>query len=148
MMTQSVEKWEKKLHEARELRKRGAAVLYQRVALLVVVYEDAEFRRYHADAGTNELDFLDEELSDTAANFLTLKAVYDSHPQEADWVKHNVRDLIALAMQKPGTPKDNVAPRVSWKDRAEAAERECERLRAELASIKESLGIVASARCA
>ena len=59
-------KWEVKMHEARELRKKGAGLLFDRVALLIACYDDGEFRAWHQASGTNELDFLDEELSDTA----------------------------------------------------------------------------------
>lgn len=143
------QKWELKMHEARELRRQGASILFDRVTLLVECYDDDEFRAWHTEAGTNELDFLDEELSDTATGFLAWKSVLAAYPNREDWVRHNVRELLALTMaaQAEATKRDGDEKRVSWKERALAAEAECERLRAELASTKESLGIVASARC-
>jgi hypothetical protein len=142
-------KWELKMHEARELRKQGAGLLFDRVALLVDCYDDEDFRQWHADQGTNELDFLDEELSDTAVNFMTFRAVLAAYPNREDWVRHNVRELIALtvAAENESRKRDNESARQSWKERALAAERECERLRAELANMRESLEIVASAKC-
>jgi hypothetical protein len=141
-------KWELKMKQARDLKKQGSEILFDRVSLLVACYNDSDFRAWAADQGTNELDFLDEELSDTAASFLTLKAVLDAYPEKESWTKHNVRDLIAqvLSDEKKKRDRDD-AKRVSWKERALAAEQECERLRGELENMKESLGIVASAKC-
>ena len=136
-------KWEVNMHEARELRKKGAGLLFDRVALLIACYDDKEFRAWHEANGTNELDFLDEELSDTAVGFLSFRAVMASNPNREDWIKHNVRDLIAttMAAEAENRKRDNEGKRISWKDRALAAEAECERLRAEVASMKESLVI-------
>ena len=144
----SKRKWETQLHEARELRKRGSELLFDRVALLVSVYNDGSFRSWCAANETVDLDYLDEELSDTAASFMTLKAVLVEHPTRDEWVKHNIRDLIAqvIESQAESRKRDGEPKRPSWKERAMVAERECERLRAEIASIKESLGIVAGAR--
>lgn len=150
IMTTKQKKWEMKVHEQRAIRVHCAELLYDRVKLLCECYDDSEFRRYHEDMGTNELDFLDDELSDTAASFLTLKAVMIAHSEKEEWNKHNIRDLIALVLkaEEDRKQREGEEKRVSWKERALAAERECERLRAELANMKESLGIVAGAKCA
>ena len=142
-------KWEVKMHEARELRKQGAGLLYDRVALLVACYDDPEFRQYHADNGTNELDFLDEELSDTAVTFMAFKSVFAAYPDREDWVRHNIRELIALTLEAEAEARkrENEQKRPSWKERALAAEKECKRLRAELDSMRKSLEIVAAAKC-
>ena len=142
-------KWEVNMHEARELRKKGAGLLYDRVALLIACYDDGEFRAWHEANGTNELDFLDEELSDTAVGFLSLKAVMASNPNREDWIKHNVRDLIAttMAAEAEGKKRDRDDTRISWKERALAAEAECERLRAKVETMTESMMAVASAKC-
>lgn len=141
--------WEVKMHEARQMRKQGAGLLFDRVSLLVACYDDAEFRKWHEDNGTNELDFLDEELSDTAVGFLTFRAVLNSYPKRDEWINHNVRELIALtiAAENEKRKREGDEKRISWKERALAAEAECERLRGEIDNMKESLGIVASAKC-
>lgn len=148
-MSVSQKTWEVKMHEARAMRKKGAGLLFDRVALLIACYDDAEFRAWHESEGTNELDFLDEELSDTAVGFLTFRAVMNSYSKRNEWVDHNIRELIALtiAAENEKKKRDGDEKRVSWKERALAAEAECERLRAEVANMKESLGIVASAKC-
>ena len=138
-------RWELRMNKAREMRVQGSKLLHSRVELLVSCYNDTDFRLWHAEHGTNELDFLDFELSDTAASFLTLKAVLDAYPDSEAWSKHNIRDLIAEVMASK--KRDNETNRISWKERALAAEAECERLRAENATIKELMSSVASAKC-
>lgn len=139
-------KWEMKMREARELRKKGAEVLFERICLLVACYDDTQFRAWHADNETDELDYLDEELSDTAASFMTLKAVLVAYPERESWVKHNIRDLIAEIIASGKTAKEPSTPK-SWKSLAEELQHECERLRAEIKGLKENLAIVASAKC-
>lgn len=130
-------KWELKIREQRELRKQGAALLYQRVKLCRECYESSEFPEWCAENGTNDLDYLDRELEDTAATFFTLHAVFEAYPNESDWKSRNIRELIAevLANQK----RDRPSERISWKERCLSAEKECERLRAELEAMKISI---------
>lgn len=150
MSTKTQKKWEMKVHEQRTIRKNCAELLYDRVKLLSECYDDAEFRRYHADEGTNELDFLDDELSDTAASFLTLRAVMTEYPNREDWSRHNIRDLIAqiLDAESERRKREGEEKRIPWKERALAAEAECDRLRAKIQCYEETLGIVAGAKCA
>ena len=140
-------KWELQLHEAREMKKKGAELLFDRVSLLVGVYDDEAFRAWCASSETNELDYLDTELNDTAANFMTLKGVLHHYPIRDEWVKHNIRDLIAqvLAEQAESTKRERDNPKPTWKERALAAEKEIERLRTKVEQLEESLGIVAGA---
>jgi hypothetical protein len=119
-------------------------LLFDRVALLSDCYEDEDFRAWHAEHGTNELDFLDEELSDTAASFLTLHAVLKAHPDRNDWTRHNIRDLIAETIEMDKKPRERLVP--SWKGKCIAAEKECERLRVENTSLKETLSLCVGAR--
>jgi len=137
-------KWELKMHEARELRKKGSELLFDRVSLLAECYNDEDFRAWHAEHGTNELDFLDGEVSDTATTFLTLHAVLLTYPDRDSWVKHNIRDLIAEVMELDKKPRERNVP--SWKEKCIAAEKECERLRVENASLKETLSLCVGAK--
>lgn len=136
-------KWELKMHEARELRKQGSELLFDRVNLLTECYEDADFRAWHESNQTNDLDFLDGELSDTAATFLTLHAVLMKYPDRESWIKHNIRDLIAEVIELDKKPRERNVP--SWKEKCIAAEKECERLRVENASLKETLSLCVGA---
>jgi hypothetical protein len=126
-----MKKWEQKMNQQRELRKRGSEVLYERVHLLVEVYNDIRFREWCEECKVVDLDYLDEEVSDVATNFLTLKAVLDTYPDVESWKKHNIRDLLAEALSASKSDRKE-REKISWKERCLAAERECERLRAEL----------------
>lgn len=142
-----IKKWETSMQEQRKLKKKGAEMLHQRATLLLDCYNDAEFRQWCYDADTNELDVLDGELEDVVVGFLTLKAVLDKYPCQETWASRNIRELIAEAMESDrrdrGSPK-----RISWKERCLAAERECERLRAEVSSLKKSLKTSGKSRAA
>lgn len=140
-------KWELKLHQARELRKQGSEILFDRITLLVACYDDEGFRKWCADSETDELNYLDEEVSDVAATFLTLKAVLAEFPTKEEWLKHNIRVMIATVIANQKDAREETMDRPKWKERALAAEAECERLRSEIAQLKESLQIVAGAKC-
>jgi len=154
-MTAEGTKWELKMHQARQLRREGAGILYDRVSLLVACYEDKEFQAWHEANGTSDLQFLDDELTDTGLTFWTLKETLAMFPSREDWVKHNTSLLVALAMKAEADrrkrerekssqlkPKTANISLKEWRARALAAEAECERLRAELASMREAMGVV------
>lgn len=141
--------WRVLMKDQRDMRKKGIALLYERVKLLVAIYEDAEFVAYCADAGFNELDQMDAELSDIGVSFLTLKAVLNQYPRVEEWQGGNIREMIAAVIDSQKTERARQVP--SWKERALAAEKECERLhgeveslRARIADLQENLRIVAS----
>lgn len=135
-------KWEVKLRDARTLKDSGAAILFDRVVLLVECYEDDGFRAWCEETGVAELDFLDRELEDTAASFLTLRAVLENYPNKDSWQKHNIRDLIAEVLEaEKKSRKQESSDRISWKERCLAAEKECERLRGELTVMQKTLEI-------
>lgn len=135
--------WKVDLNEARAMRKQGAELLHQRVSLLVKVYNDPAFQAHCAETEVNDLDFVDNELADTAATFLTLKAVLDAYPNAEDWSKHNIRDLIATVIESQKKPSGRQT--MSWKEKCLAAEKECERLRAENESQRKILEMYAVA---
>lgn len=135
-MTQE-KNWEQKMHQQRKLRKKGSELLFDRVRLLIECYEDKGYREWHRENGTDEIEYLDEELSDVAASFQTLRAVYEAYPDRESWVKHNIRDLMAEAIAKSRQPKERTKP--SWKAKCMDLQKENEQLRAELASLKEIL---------
>jgi len=135
--------WKVKMNEQRAMRKKGTSLLFHRIGLLVACYSDPAFIEDCEERGVNDLDILDAELDDTACGFSTLRTVLEKYPKEADWQRHNIRDMIAEILDSQKKERIKTVP--SWKERCLAAEKECERLRAELVSVKESLVIVASA---
>lgn len=128
------------MEEQRKLRQRGLEMLHERVTILVRCYDDSDFRDWCATQDMDVYDFLDSELSDTAATFLTMKAVLDEYPRKEDWVKHNIRDLIAMAIESQRKTDAKSSERISWKERALAAEKECEKLRFEIEILHKHMG--------
>lgn len=146
-------KWEMAMKEQRELRTQGASLLYKRVKLLIECYDSQEFQAWCKEQDIVDLDYLDAELADVACDFLTLKAVMDSNSDESTWQRCNIRDLIAEVIAEQKAKRDNQEQRVSWKERAMMAEKECERLRnevnvlsARLSELQEALAIVSSGK--
>lgn len=129
-------KWQLNLKVARDLRKQGSGLLFDRVVALVECYDDGEFRQWCSDENTNAMEYLDGELDDTAYDFMTLREVLATYPERESWLRHNIRDMVAEVMASQKKVDQNTE-RISWKERALAAERECERLRSELATVKE-----------
>lgn len=139
-MTKTVEKWEVKMNQQRKLKAKGAEVLFERVSICVACFEDPEFVDWCVENGTDSLEFLDEELSDTAVNFSTLAKVLETFPTKEEWVKHNIRTMIAMVLEDQKSKKDGEPnQRVAWKERCLAAEAELEKLRLELKAIREKL---------
>lgn len=131
-------KWELKMGRQRELRKKGAELLFERVQLLVQCYDDPEFRSFCEQNSIVDLDYMDNELEDTAANFLTLRAVYEAYPTALEWKKHNIRDLIAEVLASTKKTREP-GQKQSWKERALAAEKMCEQLRAEIRILEKTI---------
>lgn len=139
--------WKVALSEARTLKKKGIEMLYDRVKLLVDVFNDAAFIAQCEEDGTEPFDILDDALSDIGHGFRTMKAVMNEYPNKTDWVRHDLRNLMAMAVEKhrkASDPKD----RVDWKALAERYKAECEVLRNEIESMRKTLEVIATARCA
>lgn len=126
--------WKKKLNEHKELRKQGAVLLHARVTLLVAVYDDEAFREWCEVNETDEIEYLDEQLSDVAVEFMTLRTVLQEFPKAEEWAERNIRELIAEVLEAKRRKRGESTERISWKERALAAEKECEQLRTELAA--------------
>ena len=94
-----MKKWKEKLAQVKNLRKRSASLVYDRVVLLVDVYADEEFL---TDEGLDDLsaaDRLDEELADVCADFLSLKAVLEFYPNCKQWEGRRL-DLIVAEVKE------------------------------------------------
>lgn len=134
--------WKDRLESQRDLRKRGLKLLYQRVKILCEVYEDEAFRDWCLKESIRDTEFLDGELSDVGMNFETLQSVLDAYPREVEWINADMRVLVASVMEsqkKERKASDGSRETISWKERCLEAEAECERLRAEVASLKERI---------
>ena len=146
--------WRTKLKSQRELKSQGAGLLYQRVVLLVEIYRDQQFSEWCDGQEVNDVDELDKELEDVDIDFISLMKMLEIFPDEEQWRKRPLRILVAEALNiQPKPSREGVADRISWKDRALAAEKECERLRAmldvanaRLSQLEEALAIVSSGK--
>lgn len=139
MSKEPVNNWQLKMHKAQALRKEGTTTLFERVKLLCECYADEQFTLWCEDQKTNPEDYLDGEVSDFCSSFLTVKAVYDANRNVDSWHRHGFAYLaheIAESIKKPASRG------VSYKSMYEAAQKEIERLRAEIQTLKESLEIV------
>jgi hypothetical protein len=144
------EKWEQLNIRQRELRSKGAEFLHARVLLLTRIYDDPEFRAWCDSSRQNEVEWMDSELSDTGLDFFTLRAVLDAFPDVEQWMAGNIRTMVARVIADQTARRkrdpDTGEERMSWKERAIMAERECERLRAENQSLREMLGSIQAGR--
>ena len=94
-----MKEWKEKLAQVKNLRKRSAGLVYERIVLLVDVYADEEFL---ADEGLDELsaaDRLDEELADVCAGFLELKAVLEFYPNRKQWEGRRLDLIVAEVLE-------------------------------------------------
>lgn len=75
-----------KLLQARQMRDDSRATIYDRVSLLVEVYNDAEFRAEHGNRSTEKLvGILNDYVDDLAYDFLDLAAILRHFPDRAIW---------------------------------------------------------------
>lgn len=144
-------KWQDRLDSQREMKRRGLKLLYQRVKLLVEIYDDESFHKWCESEGVTDIEFLDSELSDVGMDFMTLRAVFDAYPREAHWINGDIRQMVATVVEQSKEKRKKERGEretISWKDRCLRAEEECERLRGEVehltekvAELKELLGL-------
>lgn len=122
--------WRTRMKKQRDLKQKGSQILWQRVKLLIEIEEDSEFHDWCNDQGVDVYEQLDQEVAEINGSYLMLKAVMDAYPEEAAWEKR-LDVLIAEVRNRQKKPRKD-RESISWKERALAAERECERLRGEL----------------
>jgi len=91
--------WKKKLFKSRELRGKTAEIVYDRITLLVEIYDDDQFRQDSGDPDDlSAATLLDAEVGDLCADFLELRCVLDSFPNKGDWTDKNLKKLVAAAL--------------------------------------------------
>lgn len=86
-----------KLIRAKELQGNACAILYDRISLLVEVYNDPQFHEFENLDEFTAASRLDAYLTDVAENFITLKAVLELFPERETWEKRTFRELLAHA---------------------------------------------------
>lgn len=90
--------WSQKISKARILRSKGAALNFERIAILAEVYRDEEFLAEHGEL--EALSLLDEEVADLCADFKTLLSVYERFPRKTDWENKPLQKLVAQVLDE------------------------------------------------
>lgn len=121
--------WRVFMEEQRKLRKKGAALICQRIKLLQTIEKDQGFVAWCEDTGTNTYAVLDEELMDVGFDYLTLSKVLECFPSEESWQDRPLQKLVAEAVLQKKTRKRDTREAVSWKTKALELQKENERLR-------------------
>jgi chromosome segregation ATPase len=86
--------WSQKVAKARELRGKSMGLLFDRMAILVEVYEDQAFLDTFRSLD-DALEALDVEVSDTACDWMELHGIYRMFPDRKAWATAKLQDLRA-----------------------------------------------------
>jgi len=133
----------KKLERADDLRRKGATLLWERVKLLVEVFDDDDWRQHVGLVYEKDLAaVLDEKVDDTGFDFLQVYYLFKHFPEKEQWATGNLLimfdDMRAeLAGEDPHKPKRTVH-RVT-NAQYEDAMREIEALKKQLATLRGQL---------
>ena len=130
--------WRMLMKQQQELKKKGAADLHRRVALLIQIQNDSEFQAWCESEHLNHEDEFDRELNDVGIDYVTLRAVFNSYPNVEDWERTNVRELVAQVVHRQSKSRQST-DRISWKDRAKELEMELKRVVAEKKELEQRL---------
>ena len=112
--------WRDRLQEARDLRKKGAKLVYKRAVKLREVYKSDGFQQHCAEVGRQKDEYLDDEVSDLFCDFKLLMVMLEHFPKEADWANNKLTVLAAKAVQANKADEKGRKPateRVKWKDK-------------------------------
>jgi hypothetical protein len=142
------EVWKALLTQHAKLRRSGQATLYDRVTLLNRVFEDEDYAADCLKGGRTKFELLDQEVSDTCANFLDLLQILKLYPQRRQWEGGNlavmrdkmyehVRSEQAKRRQAAGKPKKAANGKKVTLDQTLHVEKTGERERATLAEVKD-----------
>jgi len=138
--------YKQKLLLAREMRGRVGGLIYDRVALLCEVFDDADFR---ADFGNIDdlraAEILDAEVADVGFDFLQLREIAKNITDRAQWEKRTIFDLweeireaaqkrLQLAEPQPRTRR--VISQAEYHDVCEQADRYKAVIRQELKPVQ------------
>ena len=89
--------WEKNLERGRRLAGKGRTTLFERVAVLSKVFDDADFKQDMLKDGKNPGEVLSEVCEDTCCNFTELYQMLKMFPQKEQWASGNLMEMkIAL----------------------------------------------------
>lgn len=111
--------WRKRLEEARELAKQGAALTFDRITILAEIYQDPAFLNDCDRRGVDPIEEINDEVADTAMTFTTLRSMLAEFPRREDWLNRRLQDMAASIIVNR-REVDNKKPReAGWKQRFE-----------------------------
>lgn len=123
--------YKRKLLEARELRRQGGRLLYERVRLLCEVFDDREFRE---DLGQVDdlaaAEVLDGELSDVGFDFLQLRGVLQHFPGASQWESRPIIDMYEEVIHSRESQRESQPIRTSPRIKREEHEKVVRKLEA------------------
>tara|TARA_R100001086_G_scaffold245991_1_gene177644 strand:- start:158 stop:601 length:444 start_codon:yes stop_codon:yes gene_type:complete len=130
--------WKMKLKQAREMRVSASEALFERVKLLVEIFESDDYQQYCRDEQLDEMAELDGAVDDFSGSFATVMAVYKMNPDQDAWRKHGYRYLLAEYRQElaDNRPKKE---RINWRHRYEEAQNTIIMLQGQVKSLREQV---------
>jgi len=128
--------WTMKMAEVDELISHDAGSLYDRVKLLIEIYEDSEFRAHCKARQEDPHTILDDKVGDTVSDFVTLTEVMERFPAKKQWEGNRLQKMIAEIRETDRLRRAEIAgksngQRTSWKEEYEALKKRYEALEIE-----------------
>lgn len=123
--------WSQRIADHRKLKTKGAEMLWDRIKILCEVYKDDEFLEHCRSIEANPEDVLDEEVDDTCATFLSLKAALDTFPDKHKWSRDGVSKVLAEAEElrrKKDRSEEGGERRPTWKDKYQELKKAYDRM--------------------
>lgn len=122
-------KWESLYEEALQMAREGRGSLYDRVRVLVRVFEDTQFKADMMQRGTAPGVFLNEAVNETFTTFTELYALLKAFPEKSQWAGGNLRQMREsledqlrdkerqVRQEAQRNKEGDEAQKLSWKER-------------------------------
>lgn len=92
-------KWEQKLKKVDDLIARSNASLFDRVTLLVEIWDDKDYLAHHDGDIEKAESMLDSKLGDYGIGFFEAQAILKHFPNRPHWVGNSIRTMLAKALE-------------------------------------------------
>lgn len=135
----STKMYKERLLDARKLRGKSGVKAYDRAKLLVVVFDDGEFRQ---DCGNLDdfraAELLDEYVDDLCIGFLDLRAMLAHYPRRRQWADGRLAKMLREMVRATETalPSSARPPRVAIAETRKQLEQQLEVARREKAKLE------------
>lgn len=92
--------WKTLLDQHEKLRSKSGVTLYDRVALLIRVYEDPHFLNDMKEQKKSPVEVVDKCVNDTCANFTELYQIFKMFPKRQQWVSGDLNSMRLQMLEK------------------------------------------------